>query len=89
MDLPHGLIIIKDFINEYDENNLIASITLQKWNTKLKRYTRHYGYEYNYKTRAITSKDYLGELPIWSKDIIKKIADTGKIKKSTRSDYCK
>jgi hypothetical protein len=40
MDLPHGLIIIKDFINEYDENNLIASITLQKWNTKLKRYTR-------------------------------------------------
>jgi alkylated DNA repair dioxygenase AlkB len=80
MELPQGLTIIKDFINEHEENNLIASINLQKWNTKLKRYTQHYGYEYNYKTRTITNKDYLGELPIWSNDIIKKIMDTGKIK---------
>jgi alkylated DNA repair dioxygenase AlkB len=80
MDLPQGLTIIKDFIDEDDENNLISSIIEQKWNTVLRRYTQHYGYEYNYKTRKITDKDYLGDLPVWTNDIIKKIMDTGKIK---------
>lgn len=37
IELPHGLPIIKDFISERDENNLIDSLIPQKWNTKLKK----------------------------------------------------
>jgi alkylated DNA repair dioxygenase AlkB len=60
-----GLNITPNFITNDYENQLIQNITNEEWNTSLKRRTQHYGYTYNYKSRSITEKDYLGPFPKW------------------------
>lgn len=70
-----GLTIITDFINPQEEAMLLQNIQKEKWDTRLKRWTQHYGYQYQYTTKTITKDNYLGELPKWSDFITKKISD--------------
>lgn len=53
---PVGLIYVQDFISPEFERQLINWIDQQTWNTSLKRRTQHYGYEYNYSSRAASKK---------------------------------
>lgn len=72
-----GLIIVPDFLSYLDEETLIKTIVAQKWNTKLKRLTQHYGYEYDYTTKSIDPVNKLGELPDWLKPCILKMISKG------------
>lgn len=74
-DIP-GLTILEKFISKDEERELVKTIKQQKWSKKLKRWTQHYGYEYDYTTRVITKDSYLGELPEWANKTINKIMKT-------------
>ena len=65
-----GLTIIKDFITIEEEQKLLDIVQNLEWNGTLLRKSRHYGYNYNYKTKNITKNDYLGKLPNWIDDYI-------------------
>ena len=43
-----GLTLIPNIISIDEENHIIKYIESEPWNSKLKRLTQHYGYEYNY-----------------------------------------
>lgn len=53
MTSKDGLIYIRDFITKDEEKSLLEFINNQVWNKSLKRYTQHYGYEYNYKYKGL------------------------------------
>lgn len=50
-----GLTIIRDFIDEQTEKDLITFIDKQKWNESISRRTQHFGYEYNYGKKGLTN----------------------------------
>ncbi len=60
-----GLSYIPDFITRDEESAFIAKIDQKPWLSDLKRRTQHYGYKYDYQTRAVSPDTYLGELPSW------------------------
>ena len=68
----NGLTYIPNFLNKEEIELLIKSINNEKWMTDLKRRVQHYGYKYNYKSRSVDRSMYIGELPIWSLDVISK-----------------
>lgn len=71
-----GLTIISNFITPQEEETLLKDIQKEEWDTRLKRWTQHYGYEYQYTSRTITKDNYLGELPKWSNFVTEKIKKT-------------
>lgn len=60
-----GLKYLPDFITANEESDLIAQIDASPWRKDLKRRVQHYGYYYDYKSRAVDKNDYLGKLPDW------------------------
>ena len=71
-----GLVIVKNFISEDEEQQLLLEIENNKWDKRLKRWTQHYGYKYNYRSRSITNDDYIGELPIWTHSVTERITNS-------------
>lgn len=73
--VPHisGLYYCEDIIDIKTENDLINKINNESWLSDLTRRVQHYGYKYDYKKRRIDRNDYLGELPIWTTDVEKKL----------------
>lgn len=47
-DLPHGLIIIPDFITPTDEASVVSLIDSLPWDTTIKRRVQHYGFQFKY-----------------------------------------
>lgn len=72
-----GLHYLRDYISSNAEQNLLAQIDAQNWLTDLKRRVQHYGYRYDYKARAISIHDRLGDLPQWLQDMAEKLCDDG------------
>ena len=68
-----GLTIIKDFITAEEEQRLLDIVQNLEWNGTLLRKSRHYGYNYNYKTKNITKNDCIGKLPCWIDDYVLKM----------------
>ena len=64
MNLPNGLTLIGEFIDETEESTLLNIINISPWNTSLKRRTQHYGYEYKYTSRDIG--DPIEPIPVWA-----------------------
>jgi len=60
-----GLKYIANYINQQDSLELLKLIDLQPWLLDLKRRVQHYGYKYDYRNRAIDSRQYLGPMPDW------------------------
>tara|TARA_B100001093_G_C26779961_1_gene994138 strand:+ start:125 stop:670 length:546 start_codon:yes stop_codon:yes gene_type:complete len=77
----NGLSIVKDFISVDEENKLLSIVKNLEWNGTLLRKSKHFGYNYNYKTKTITREDYLGSLPDWIEPYIKKMIIKGLIHK--------
>ena len=71
-DIP-GLEYVPDFISAAEERALIEAIDHQPWLNDLKRRVQHYGYKYDYKSRAVTPDSYLGPLPGWLEPIADKL----------------
>jgi alkylated DNA repair dioxygenase AlkB len=63
-DVP-GLILFDEFIDEEEEEKLLARIDRGPWMNTLARRVQHYGWRYDYKSRAVGAKDYIGPLPLW------------------------
>lgn len=52
-----------NFINPQEEDLLIDWIDRQLWSNELSRRVQHYGFQYDYKARRITTAMNLGKLP--------------------------
>ena len=52
-DVPEGLYLSKNIIDEPLEYKIIDWLDRQPWNISLSRRTQHYGYEYNYRGGAV------------------------------------
>ncbi|VTR97022.1 alpha-ketoglutarate-dependent dioxygenase AlkB [Tuwongella immobilis] len=60
-----GMTYFRDFVNESDEITLLNTIDRQPWCADMRRRVQHYGYRYEYKSRATRPDAYLGPLPTW------------------------
>ena len=72
-----GLKYVPDFINKKEHEELWQAIYREPWLTDLKRRVQHYGWKYDYKTRAIDYSMYLGELPDWAQPISERLYNKG------------
>lgn len=76
-DLPEDFVIVPDFLTKSEEDELIQAIDAAPWNQDLKRRVQHYGFRYDYKARAVSLRDRLGELPDWAADVARRLVDYG------------
>ena len=75
-DIP-GLQCVPRFLNEAEQQNLLACIERAPCNTEMSRRVQHYGFRYNYRARNVPSKDYLGPYPGWLQVLAEKLAPGG------------
>ncbi len=75
-DIP-GLHYVPDYVDEAREQALVEVIDRQPWLTQLRRRVQHYGYQYDYKGRKVTSEMYLGPLPEWLLQCCQELTDRG------------
>ena len=68
-----GLSYFPNFISEDIAKDLLDAIDRNTWSNELKRRVQHYGYRYDYKSRAVTAGSYLGPLPTWLDHFIAEI----------------
>jgi hypothetical protein len=79
LSLVNGLSYIPEFISRQDHDYLWSTIYEQPWLNDLKRRVQHYGWKYDYKTRAIDYSMFLGELPDWAKSVAQRLYNEGLI----------
>lgn len=70
-----GLRYIPEFISEEEEKTLLDAIDDSDWSNVLKRRVQHYGYEYSYKQRTVTSDMYIGPVPNYFQTVLNKLLD--------------
>lgn len=73
MGIP-GIFLIHDFVSEQEEHELLAAVDERPWQGLMKRRVQHYGYEFMYKTRNVDTKQYLGQLPVFLLELLKRMA---------------
>lgn len=73
-----GLFYFPGFMDDDEQSEAVKHIDASEWRYDLGRRVQHYGWRYNYKSRAITSDEYLGPLPGWITGIAERLcAATG------------
>jgi len=77
IQLIKGLEYHNSFISNIEHKEILTIIDNLLWLDDLKRRVQHYGYKYDYKRRCIDKSMFLGELPIWCKNIGQKMIDKG------------
>ena len=70
-----GLQYICEFIDQETHDQLLTKIDRQPWLTELKRRVQHYGYRYDYKSRAVNYSMRIGELPDWAQAVAGQLVD--------------
>lgn len=70
-----GLIIIEDFISDFEHDKLLVEIDKLDWSSELKRRVQHYGYKYNYKSRTINSQMKSLPFPKWAIEVAAKLEE--------------
>lgn len=68
-----GLTYIEESIPVEEEARLLAAIDEGPWSAVLKRRVQHHGYRYDYRARKVEREMYLGPLPAWAQEIIRKL----------------
>ncbi len=68
-----GLLYLPKYITVAQELELIRIIDTKPWITELKRKVQHYGYKYDYKSRNLDPKYYIGFIPDWLHGLCKKL----------------
>jgi alkylated DNA repair dioxygenase AlkB len=76
-NLPEDLVVIPDFLTRTEEDDLLRAIDGAPWNVDMKRRVQQYGYRYDYKARAVSVRDRLGDLPVWTIEIAQRLVDYG------------
>ena len=72
-----GLKYIPNYISEAQGESLIEVIDAQAWLSDLTRRVQHYGYKYDYTTRAIDQKHYIGTIPDWLLPLCDRLLNDG------------
>jgi len=72
-----GLRYLPEYVEESEEEGLLAAIDAQPWLSDLKRRVQHYGYRYDYKARKVDPASYLGPLPAWALPLAGRLAEEG------------
>jgi len=72
-----GLRYCPDFLASDEEKYLLSVIDQQPWLSDLKRRVQHYGYRYDYKSRAIHAEMRLGPLPEWAMQLASRLRAEG------------
>ena len=70
-----GLRYIPNFISAAMSAELLERIDKQDWRADLRRRVQHYGYIYDYRSRAISHDMKLGPLPNWLGEISSKLVE--------------
>ena len=68
-----GLKYIPNYLMKQEHDDLWNTINSNEWLGDLKRRVQHYGWKYDYKSRSINYAMYMGELPIWAKEVAVKL----------------
>lgn len=63
---------------------MIDLIDAAPWREDLSRRVQHYGYRYDYRSRSVDASMYLGELPLWARELDARLLASGLT--SRRSD---
>jgi alkylated DNA repair dioxygenase AlkB len=72
-----GLKLIDQFITLEEERTLLTAIDAASWNTSLKRRTQHYGFTYDYGTKAAT--EVAEPIPPWCDSVMDRLVERGVI----------
>jgi len=72
-----GLTYIPEYITPIQEEVFIKTIDSMPWILELKRRVQHYGYKYDYKSRSIEHRHYLGSMPEWFNNICNSLMTLG------------
>lgn len=67
-DVP-GLRCTPNYLSTRAAADLLTEIDAAPWQNTLKRRVQHYGYQYDYKAKAISDEMQLGQLPTWAADL--------------------
>ena len=68
-----------EFLTEEEQSNLWKEINKEPWLGDLKRRVQHYGWKYDYRSRAINYSMFLGELPPWAQSLARRLYKDGYI----------
>ena len=82
----NGLTLIKDFLSDAEEAELLRQIDASEWNTSLKRRTQHYGYEYNYTTKDASKP--APPIPEWCHFVIDRLNLPERPDQMIVNEYC-
>ena len=68
-----GLYYYPGFLDDEAQRELVECIDAGRWRRDLERRVQHYGWRYDYRTRAITADMDLGPLPDWVAEIAERL----------------
>jgi alkylated DNA repair dioxygenase AlkB len=77
-----GLRYVPGYLNQKQQEWLLEKIDGQPWLADLKRRVQHYGYRYDYKSRAVDASAFLGPLPDWAGLVVQKLRKDGMIEQA-------
>jgi len=72
-----GLSYIENYIDNDEAIKLLSLIDEKSWLSDLKRRVQHYGYKYDYLSKSIDNKHYLGPLPSWLMKLSEQLHEQG------------
>jgi alkylated DNA repair dioxygenase AlkB len=72
-----GLALQQEWIAAEAESRLLAIIDEHPWSNELKRRVQHYGWQYDYRARAVHPEMYLGPLPAWAQPLANRLQAEG------------
>lgn len=73
----HGLSVLDGWIDEAQEQALLAAVDASLWRDDLARRVQHYGFRYDYRARSVDASMRLGPLPPWAEELAERILREG------------
>ncbi len=70
-----GLFYTSNYISQEEETYLFKHIEKETWQKDIKRWTQHYGFQYDYRARAIDYSMKINDLPQWSHFLVEKLIE--------------
>ncbi len=72
-----GLKLVRDFLTEGEEREILAKIDTNDWSNELQRRVQHYGWRYDYESRQVDPSMHIGPLPDWANRVAQRLVDEG------------
>ncbi|MFI7742533.1 alpha-ketoglutarate-dependent dioxygenase AlkB [Kocuria rhizosphaericola] len=69
-----GLAVVPGYVDVSQQEHLLGVVDALPWMEDLRRRVQHYGYRYDYRSRAVTPESWLGPLPEWATELADRLA---------------